>query len=254
MADPSGAPEAQRLCPPQNGGAEAAYGQYDPELAQHGGECDKKFAFGQVTVRLPLDWRPLPLLALALSFLPWLIPAALVADIVCTRRLSSIALLALLVTCSAVTELLLKPLVQQARPSTTACRDSEGRVLPGMPSGHVVTSQVLGVWYSLQACWELPPEDAAWIVPLLIAFMATVPWARWYNGDHTLMQVLVAAVFGTFCGAGAYAAYHCCAPSAWIHQSGGGLPDKNASLTEIAPSLHALHGLALARRSSALQT
>mmetsp|Transcript_44967 Transcript_44967/g.103989 ORF Transcript_44967/g.103989 Transcript_44967/m.103989 type:complete len:225 (-) Transcript_44967:35-709(-) len=181
---------------------------YDPELAQHGGVVDQKFALGQVTIRLPIDWRPLPLLALVLSFVPWCVPAILVIDIACTRDASAIALLVLFVATVCVNEFLMKPLLDQPRPSTSACRGPNGEMLPGMPSGHVVASQTLATWYAMRAGFELPPSDAAWAIIGLVLFMCAVPWARWYNGDHSFWQVLAAAVYSTPLAAAVYLVYH----------------------------------------------
>mmetsp|Transcript_70088 Transcript_70088/g.193899 ORF Transcript_70088/g.193899 Transcript_70088/m.193899 type:complete len:239 (-) Transcript_70088:47-763(-) len=197
-------------------------GQDDPEqvLSGDGDVLAQKVAIGQVTVRIPLDWRPLPMLALTFGFLPWLIPIVLIVDIACTMRMSDVGLLALLVACSALTECVLKPLIQQPRPLASACRGPDGQVLPGMPSGHVVASQTVATWYALEVCQELPVPQATGVVMALAAFMLAVPWARWYNGDHTLMQVIVPAVCCTFVSAGAHAAFQSCNPNTRHHQAG----------------------------------
>merc|ERR1712110_467769 len=39
---------------------------------------------------------------------------------------------------------------------------------------------------------------------IILALMAPVPWARWFNFDHTLNQTLVSLVLGTCVGAGAF--------------------------------------------------
>jgi len=233
----SASAETQSLRSPPAAGDGSPDGCYDPELATHGGACERKFAVGQVTVRLPLEWQPLPLLALALSFLPWLMPVFLLADFCCTRRWASLALLLMLACCSALSELVMKPICRQPRPPTSACRRADGELTHGMPSGHVLTSQAFLTCLVLYVCIEVPVSEAAWVLPVLAIFMGGVPWARVYNGDHTMMQVLVAAVCGTCCGAIAYALYHCCAPDAWhaAHRTASA-PARNESLLAFEPA------------------
>lgn len=180
----------------------------DPELVQNGGEFDTKFAIGQVTVRLPFDWRPLPVLALFVSFVAFPLPLLLAADAIYHHRWSSAFLVLLISICSMVNEFVLKPVFKQPRPSCTANRDTNGEVLPGMLSGHVLICQILATWYALEVILSFSNLHAVWILAPLVLLMALVPWARWYNGDHTCEQVLVTAVVATGLGAAAFATYH----------------------------------------------
>mmetsp|Transcript_1241 Transcript_1241/g.3027 ORF Transcript_1241/g.3027 Transcript_1241/m.3027 type:complete len:257 (+) Transcript_1241:115-885(+) len=181
---------------------------YDPELAANGGPVAEKFAVGQVTVRLPLNWGILPMLALALSFLPWIFPFFLVMDILVTQRLLSIIALGLVGLCALISEVLLKPYFDSARPSTSACRKPDGTLLPGMPSGHVLNSQTLLVFYLSEVSYMMSEPWAPVVAVVLILLMPGVPWARWYNGDHTFNQVAVSAFLGTIIGTVALLGLH----------------------------------------------
>lgn len=193
----------------------AAEERYDPELTKHGGQFEQKFAIGQVTIRLPLDLRPLPMLALSLSFVPWILPLFILADATFTLRRCSVISTFMVLVCALLTEVILKPWLKQPRPAPSACRDSEGRLLDGMPSGHVMNSQTLATWYLLQALWVLDKPRAHWTAALLVSAMPAVPWARWYNGDHTLNQVLVTMVLASVLSLFAFAAWECTAPESW---------------------------------------
>lgn len=181
---------------------------YDPELAVNGGVFDEKFAVGQVTIRLPLDRRPLPILGLVVSFIPWLLPAILALDYTFVRRASSGFLFVVICSASLCNEYLLKSFFKQPRPEYTANRDLDGTVLPGMPSGHVLTTQIILTYYILKTFFQASLTDTACTILLLTASMPLVPWARWYNGDHSLEQVCVTAACATVVGVLAFVAYH----------------------------------------------
>eukprot|EP00931_Biecheleriopsis_adriatica_P091034 TRINITY_DN64944_c0_g1_i1.p1 TRINITY_DN64944_c0_g1~~TRINITY_DN64944_c0_g1_i1.p1 ORF type:complete len:214 (+),score=41.77 TRINITY_DN64944_c0_g1_i1:126-767(+) len=168
-------------------------------------DCEKgeAFAVGQVTVRLPLDLQPLPLLALFLSFLPWAIPVLLLADVVLQRRMTSAYVLGVVLLTSVITECMLKPFIGEPRPATSACRSEDGKLLPGMPSGHVMVCQSALTFF---LCMALHEQEAFTVVALALA-MPSMPWARWYNGDHSMKQVIVTFILATIFGLIAYLAY-----------------------------------------------
>ncbi|CAE8599914.1 unnamed protein product [Polarella glacialis] len=163
------------------------------------------FAVGQVTIRLPLDYRPLPMLALLLSFVPWSLPFLFIADLAFSGRFSSGYALSMMLLASFLSECLLKPLMNEPRPVTSACRTEDGKLLPGMPSGHVLNCQTLLVFFTGQACEQLPASEL--VVVLLVLLMPVMPWARWYNGDHSFKQVTVTAALATVLGLVEFAAY-----------------------------------------------
>jgi len=158
-------------------------------------DAKSEFAVGQVTVRLPLDTRPLALLALLFGFVPWVLPIALFADLVISHRVSTVVIVTVLLVGTCVNELVLKPCINEPRPPMTANRGADDRPMPGMPSGHVFNSQTLAVWYLQLVVFEagLPPAETTCLAVLLVAAMPLVPWARWYNGDHSAKQVIVTA-------------------------------------------------------------
>ncbi|CAJ1347002.1 unnamed protein product, partial [Effrenium voratum] len=170
--------------------------QDDDVESQQATKDDESYAVGQVTIRVPLDCRPLPLLAVIVSFLPWAVPVALIADIALERRaISLFAFTAILVT-SLVCEWGLKPLIGEPRPPTSACRTEDGKLLPGMPSGHVMMCQSMLIFYMLESIHH----HALMVAVLLILAMPAMPWARWYNGDHTVKQVVVTFLAASLVG------------------------------------------------------
>ncbi|KAF4681690.1 hypothetical protein FOZ63_025810 [Perkinsus olseni] len=114
----------------------------------------------------------------------------------------------LLIT-SFLNEGLFKRLFNQPRPPQSAC---EG---PGMPSGHCITSGVLCTWFLLESATLFLTNGGIGttgnLQQLLIRILITlllfgpVPWARWYNLDHTFQQVLVGSLCGLFLGCLAFA-------------------------------------------------
>lgn len=157
---------------------------------------DESFAVGQVTIRLPLDLSPLPMVALVTSFLPWAVPVLLVMDGMLHRRASSFFALCAIVVTSILSECLLKPLIAEPRPATSACRTEDGKLLPGMPSGHVMICQSLLTFYVLEAM----RHRLLMVALILVLLMPLMPWARWYNGDHTLKQVVVTFIVAAVVG------------------------------------------------------
>jgi len=183
---------------------------YDVEMARHGGPCTSKTTVGQVTIRLPIQWTPMNILAITFSFVPWFIPLLLLAYFVCTLNIASLVLLFLLGFCCLLNEFALKPLIGQPRPETTANRDAEGKPLPGMPSGHVTISQTCGIWCVAIAALSFSLIAASITIVCLVASMVAVAWARWYNGDHSAEQVVTTAILSTIIGSVTFAIYYCC--------------------------------------------
>lgn len=184
---------------------------YDYELKRYGGKYDKKIAVGQVTIRLPLDPNPLNLLALLYGFLPWIIPIAFGVHAIVTRHFMSIYAICIYGFITPLNEAILKPLLHQPRPQETANKYPDGRIKPGMPSGHVYNATGLMVWATLEVALSGPgystPEATRlteeWLAAIFF-LMGPVPWARWYNRDHTAAQCVVSLILGTITGGFAY--------------------------------------------------
>mmetsp|Transcript_10985 Transcript_10985/g.19877 ORF Transcript_10985/g.19877 Transcript_10985/m.19877 type:complete len:272 (+) Transcript_10985:59-874(+) len=190
---------------------------FDEELVKYGGRYDRKICVGQVTIRLPLDWHPLNLLALLYGFLPWIVPLAFAVSFISVavppflqgwhtglqmlihKHYFSAFGTYLSTSLAVVNECILKPLIKQDRPKQSANRYKDGRIKPGMPSGHVLNAVSLMVWGLLEVTWEGPGLRSGWAC-LICSMAAPVVWARWYTMDHTLNQCLVSAVLGFACG------------------------------------------------------
>ncbi|CAE7420695.1 unnamed protein product [Symbiodinium sp. CCMP2456] len=72
-----------------------------------------------------------------------------------------------------------------------------------MPSGHVMICQSLLTFFMLEAVRH--HLLSAVIVSLLL--MPAMPWARWYNGDHSAKQVALTFIMATVIGLIDYVAF-----------------------------------------------
>mmetsp|Transcript_19549 Transcript_19549/g.45457 ORF Transcript_19549/g.45457 Transcript_19549/m.45457 type:complete len:201 (+) Transcript_19549:119-721(+) len=179
---------------------------YDPELASNGGPYSDKIEIGQVTVRLPIQWSALPLAALFFGFVPWVIPLVILMYIAFSPTpFLGIFALVLCGICVLVSEVILKHLIYDPRPETTAVRNADGTVTNGMPSGHVLQTCTLAMWFLLESFSRFTLTPALISAALCVALMLAVPWARVYNGDHTIMQVAAGAGLGLLFGLVAFA-------------------------------------------------
>lgn len=195
---------------------------FDPELKQFGGTVESKLCVGQVTIRLPFQWKLLPILALVYGFLPWIVPLSFVVFWIKTWH--SIFLYAFGVSASTGlgNEVLLKPLFKEPRPNVSANRHADGSMKMGMPSGHAVNTATLLVWVVLEILMRgrqnhdgtVPLFNLMWL-SFMILMLAPVPWARWYIGDHTFRQVAVGMLFGLMFGIFAFHIRQVLIPHAW---------------------------------------
>jgi hypothetical protein len=182
---------------------------FDPELKKYGGRFDRKVAIGQVTFRFPLEFDPLNLIALLYGFLPWAVPITFGLSAAITRHFVLLYGLIVSVVTSLVNEVGLKPFFNDPRPLESANRHADGSMKPGMPSGHVLNATTIMVWAALEVALSGPGFDdhprltEGWLIFILL-LMGPVPWARWYNSDHTIKQCIVAGVLGILVGALAY--------------------------------------------------
>jgi hypothetical protein len=184
----------------------------DEELVENGGRYTWKKAIGQVTIRCPLsaaESPPLTLIALVYGFLPWLIPFGLVTEFLITWHFIYIYGPLMSGVLALINELILKKIFNQPRPKQTANRDKDGKIKPGMPSGHVLNATSIMVWALLEVYFDGPGLEQnaqltyTWLA-IILASHIPVPWARWYNLDHTFNQCLVSSIIGTFVGATAF--------------------------------------------------
>jgi len=188
----------------------------DPELEKNGGKFTSKKAILQVTWRFPLDRDPLNIIALLYGYLPFIIPFTFFVYLIVTRKFIAFYGLVISAFVTVLNEVVLKPILKQPRPSHSANKKfnektEKWEMKPGMPSGHVLNASVTLVWCLLEVTLRGPGFGAAdspvitWeLILLILVSMAPVPWARIYNGDHSLNQCLVAGSMGLVFGIAAY--------------------------------------------------
>jgi len=183
---------------------------YDEELEQYGGPFKKKIAVGQVTIRLPLKMTCLNLVALSYGFLPWIVPMTFAIHYIVTRHFLSLWAIGISLSTMIVNEVLLKPIIRDPRPKQSANKHSDGTMKHGMPSGHVLNATSIMVWALLETSLRGPGLDerhrplSCGFLILIMVLMAPVPWARWYNMDHSVAQCAVSLVIGTIVGVSAF--------------------------------------------------
>lgn len=201
----------------------------DMELKENGGPYTSKMAIGQVTIRLPLSGHPLNIIALLYGFLPWIVPITLVVYFVYTWHF--IYLFGPLMSCvlAIINEGILKKVFNEPRPKESANKHKDGSMKPGMPSGHVLNATSIMVWALLEVYYKGPglhkhqTLTMDWLVVILFVHLP-VPWARWYNSDHSAKQCAVSGVLGLIVGAlGFYLRVHYFG-HAWKPWEAGSMP------------------------------
>jgi len=181
----------------------------DDPLIQSEKNPDARFthkkAYGQVTIRFPIDWNPLNIIALLYGFLPWLIPIGLTIYFIVTWHFIYIYGPLMSVVLAIINEAILKKIFNEPRPIESANIHKDGTMKPGMPSGHVLNATSIMVWALLEVYFKGPGLEVhsgltyTWLA-VILAVHVPVPWARWYNYDHTLNQCIVSLVLGTLAG------------------------------------------------------
>jgi hypothetical protein len=196
----------------------------DPEMKEQGGVYTYKKAIWQVSIRCPLQG-PLQLLALIWSFIPFVLPAIIFVHWLVKKHFIDLWALGIMIFAFILNEGILKPLCNQARPKLTANihtdKDGKRKIKHGMPSGHVINSAAIMFWALCELLFSGPGFDEGhlevseiWLAIILVLTFP-VPWARWYNLDHTLGQVSVSTVLGLIIGPGGYYIRHVYRPHTW---------------------------------------
>lgn len=185
------------------------YNTWTPEEQQkyRDGTLKSKWAFGQVSIRLPLDG-PVAFIAIVYGYLPFIIPgwwAIWLIYSACVGHPAFFPLAGLVIAGSfaLVNEAITKKLCKKLLPAEITSRPAESVCKhPGMPSGHVMNAYTLMVWCLLECALDevVHPE---WLVAIALV-MAPVPWARVYNMDHTPLQVAVSMAVASIMGCIAY--------------------------------------------------
>jgi len=154
-----------------------------------------KWGIGQVSIRLPIQ-SPLQFIAIVYGYLPFIIPIWWFIWTVSTwAKCGSPRFFPAFGLCIAagfalVNETITKKLCKKflsaditSRPPEAVCHH------PGMPSGHVMNAYTLMVWTLCEVLYDWDVHFDHLLIVLFV--MAPVPWARVYNLDHTVPQVLV---------------------------------------------------------------
>lgn len=168
------------------------------------GKLRCKWGVGQVSIRLPV--RDVPtFIALLYGYLPFVIPIwwAIWAIVSYINRGQPRFFPAFGICIAAgfalVNELIIKQICKRTLPASITSRPPEAVCKhPGMPSGHVMNAFTLMVWCLLEVAFDklVYPE----YVLLILLVLGPVPWARVYNKDHTVPQVLVSACVASVMG------------------------------------------------------
>lgn len=187
------------------------------EIESHGVVYESQSAVGQVTIRRPVTagtplQAALNIIALSYGFLPWIVPVLfvgeIIVDLIAAGKVHMFCLWSLGISgvVTVLNEAILKPILKQPRPEKTANRYPDGSRKPGMPSGHVYNATALMVWLLCETIGSGPGWGGVHrsltlkYLLVIIVLMGPVPWARWYNYDHTAQQCGVSLILGTITG------------------------------------------------------
>lgn len=182
---------------------------WTPEEKQlwRSGKLRSKWGVGQVSIRLPLADN-LTIVALFYGFIPYIIPIWWAIWVSTSWAMNGHPRffpafgLCVALGCAIVNELITKQFCRLVLPESLTDRPPEAVCRhPGMPSGHVLNGWILMVWCLVEAA-TAKLVQIEWLI-IIVACMGPVPWARWYNKDHTLAQVTVSMVLSIFFGVAA---------------------------------------------------
>lgn len=162
------------------------------------GSLKAKWGIGQVSIRLPIR-SPLQFIAILYGYLPFIIPIWWFIWMVSTwskcgsPRFYPTFGLCIAAGFALVNETITKKICRKFLPENITSRPPEAVCNhPGMPSGHVMNAYTLMVWTLLEVAYDYRIHVDYLLVLLLV--MGPVPWARVYNKDHTVKQVVASMV------------------------------------------------------------
>lgn len=188
----------------------------DEEKGRHAkGELTAKWGVGQVSVRLPVgaaadgQTRTLALVAVVYGFVPYLFPLFWIFHVIWEIALRGhvpffpACAFCLVLVVVLINELIIKQACDRLLAPEVTSRPPEAVCThPGMPSGHTIMTYTVMVWCLLEVAMDkVFYLDCCLLILLLLA---PVPWARVYNRDHTVQQVLVSVCIATVAGILAY--------------------------------------------------
>jgi hypothetical protein len=187
----------------------------DTELRENGGKYSFKAAIFQVTIRCPTQ-DPLLVIAMAYGFLPFLPPIfcfCIYFNAGIVLGLYGIFLSLMLV---AINEGFLKGYFRDPRPIQSANRTSTGELKFGMPSGHVLNAVVMLVWIYAEIISAQRVVEHIGILSTAALLLAPVPWARYYNLDHSFEQVVLTTMGAVPVGVAAFGTRRLLFPAAGL--------------------------------------
>jgi hypothetical protein len=184
----------------------------DAEIRENGGKYAFKAAIFQVTIRCPTQ-DPLLLIAMAYGFLPFLPP--IFCFCVYFRAGSLLGLYGVFLSLSlvAVNEGCLKGYFRDPRPIQSANRTASGELKFGMPSGHVLNAVVMLVWIFSEIISAGMAGTHTGTLSITVLLLAPVPWARYYNLDHSFEQVVLTTLGAIPVGVAAFCIRRLCLPN-----------------------------------------
>jgi hypothetical protein len=187
----------------------------DAELRENGGKYSYKAAVFQVTVRCPTQ-DPLLLIAMAYGFLPFLPPIFCFCIYFSAGNILGLYGIFLSLFLVAVNEGFLKGYFRDPRPLQSANRTSTGELKFGMPSGHVLNAVVMLVWIYAEIISAGRAGEHIGTLSTAALLLAPVPWARYYNFDHSFEQVVLTAIGAVPVGLAAFSLRRACLPTAGL--------------------------------------
>lgn len=172
------------------------------------GKLREKWGVGQVSIRLPIQ-DSMQLIGLVYGYLPFIIPIWwaiwMIESWIIYGNPTFFPTYGLCIAAgfAIVNETITKQICKRTlsaditnRPPEAVCKH------PGMPSGHVMNAYTLMTWCFLEALLE-PHVFPEWLL-IIVLVLGPVPWARVYNKDHTVPQVLVSGCIAVFMGSIAF--------------------------------------------------
>merc|ERR1712176_1608095 len=182
------------------------YSTWTPEEKERWmeGELRCKWGAGQVSIRLPvpdaMSWT-----ALVYGYLPFAIPIWWAVWVIISSitngspRFFPLYGLCIAIGFAIVNETITKQICKRTMSADVTSRPPEAVCKhPGMPSGHVMNAYTLMIWTLAEIIYDFSLHLDYFVVLLVV--MGPVPWARVYNRDHTVPQVVVSGCIACFMG------------------------------------------------------